>query len=64
MTAPMSYEDVTYALDAAGTQTVSVPSNDATPIIVVCPDGRELRVVGVDCQADKEWKLGVILHCE
>jgi hypothetical protein len=64
----LSYEDVAYALDAAGDDTFSKPSDASTPIVVLAEiDGqpRELHITAVECQADRpDWKLSVVLRCE
>jgi hypothetical protein len=64
----LSYEDVTYALDAAGDDTFSKPSDASTPLVVrAVVDGteREFHVSAVECQADRpDWKLSVVLRCE
>ena len=51
----MTYEDVTYALDAAGTVAPSLPSNSATRLVAVVEvDGvrRECTVREVTCTRD------------
>lgn len=63
----LSYEDVTYALDAAGTETVSLPSNDATRLVVLATiDGREhaCQVREVRCSRADDNSLVVELLAE